>query len=113
MRVRWFAKQGSVIQRVKQSIGIVEILDNNKVPKGYNKEKAKVLETLRRKEDDIDELIGEIRRRDKFDEELDIDNNDSMAYINEREETNWIILTLESSSRLLGFPYNNAKYTNG
>ena len=33
-------------------------------------------------------MIVEIRRRDQFDDELDINNNETMTYTNEVEETN-------------------------
>ena len=32
-------------------------------------------------------MIVEIRRRDQFDDELDINNNETMTYTNEVEET--------------------------
>ena len=42
---------------------------------------------LRIREEDIDELIEEIRRRDQFDEEFYINSNETMTYTNEVEET--------------------------
>ena len=60
--------EGDTTLRMKQvlmaDINLVEILDNNKLSKGCNKNRAKDLGALRIKEDDIDELIEEIRRRD-------------------------------------------------
>ena len=42
---------------------------------------------LRIKEEDIDELIEEVRRRDLFDEEFDINNiNETVTYTNELKE---------------------------
>ena len=66
---------------------LVDILDYNKLPKGYNKKKVKDLGALRIKEEDIDDLIEEIRRSDHFDEEFDINNNETMTYTNEVENT--------------------------
>ena len=45
-------------------INLVKISDNNKLPYGFNKKKVKDLGALRIKEEDIDELIEEIRRKD-------------------------------------------------
>ena len=65
---------------------LVEISDNDKLPKGCNKKEAKDLGALKIKEEDIDELIEEIRRRYQFDEEFDINNNETRTYTNEVEE---------------------------
>ena len=53
-------------QVLKMDIKLVEISNNNKLPKEYNKKQTKDLGTLRIKEENIDELIEEIRRRDHF-----------------------------------------------
>ena len=101
MRVRWCAKKGSGIQpegesditlRMKQVLMADNKLDdfseNNRLPKGCNKIKGNELGALRIREEDIDELINEIRRRDQFDEEFDINKNEIMTYTNEVEESN-------------------------
>ena len=51
------------------------ITKDNKLPKGYNKRKAEELWAVRMREEDIDELLEEIRRRDQFDENFDIGND--------------------------------------
>ena len=66
---------------------IMEIAEENKLPKECNK-KAKELGALRLVEEDIDEQIEEIRRRDQFDEDFDININKIMTYTNEVEENN-------------------------
>ena len=73
-------------------IKLVEISDNNKLTKGYNKKKTKDLGVLKIEEEDVDELIEEIRKRDQFDEELDINNKETVTYTNEVEDTDWSIL---------------------
>ena len=60
--------------------------ENNRLPKGCNKIKGNELGALRIREEDIDKLIEEIRKRDQFDEEFDINSNEAMAYTNEVEE---------------------------
>ena len=67
------------------NIKLVDISDNNKLPKGYNKKKDKRFRSVKNKQEDIDELIEEIRKRDQFDEEFDINNNETMTYTNEVE----------------------------
>ena len=69
------------------NIKLVEISENNKPPKGCNRKQAKELGAIKIREKDIDELIMEIRSRDHFDEEFDINSNETMTYINEIEET--------------------------
>ena len=60
--------EGDTTLRMKQilmvDIKLEEISENNKLPKGCNKKKGKELGGLRIREEDIDELIEEIRRRD-------------------------------------------------
>ena len=63
-----------------------EMSENNKLPKGCNNIKIKELEAIRIREEDIDELIEEIRRRDQFDEEFYINSNETMTYTNEAGE---------------------------
>ena len=63
-------------------IKLEEISGNNKLPKGCNMKKGKELGALRIWEEDIDELLEEIRRRDQFDEEIAINSNDPMTYTN-------------------------------
>ena len=83
--------EGDTTLRMKQvlmvDIKLENISENNKLAKGYNNKKGKQLEALRIRKEDIDELIGEIRRRDQFDEESDINSNETMTYTNEIEET--------------------------
>ena len=59
---------GDTILRIKHflmvNIKLVEISNNNKLPKGCNKKRVN--------DKDIDELIETIRRRVQFDEQLDI-----------------------------------------
>ena len=90
-------------------IKLDEISENNKVPKGCNKKKGKELGALRIKEENTDELIEEISRKNQFDEESDINSNEKITYTNEVDETDWIISTLGLTSRLTEFPYSNAK----
>ena len=59
-----------------------EMSENNKLPKRCNKKKGKELGGLRIREEDIDELIEEIRRKDQFDEEFDNNSNEIMIYTN-------------------------------
>ena len=73
-------------------IKLVEISNNNKLAKRCNKKKAKYLGVLKIEEEDVDELIEEIRKRDQFDEELDINNKETVTYTNEVEDTDWSIL---------------------
>ena len=83
--------EGDTTLRMKQvlmvDIKLENISENNKLAKGCNNKKGKQLEALRIRKEDIDELIGEIRRRDQFDEESDININETMTYTNEVEET--------------------------
>ena len=98
----WYAPmlegKGDTILRMEQvlktDIKLVEISNNNKLPKGYNKKQTKDLGTLRIKEENIDELIEEIRRRDHFVKKIDIVNNETMTHTNEIEGTDWSLLTL-------------------
>ena len=64
-----------------------EMSENNKLPKGCNNKKIKELEAIRIREEDIDELIEEIRRRDQFDEEFNTNSNQTITQTNEVEET--------------------------
>ena len=64
-----------------------EISKNNKLSKGFNKNKVKKLGALRAREEDKDELIKETKRKDQFDEEFDIDSNKTITYTNNVEET--------------------------
>ena len=109
--------EGDKILRMKQvlmvDVKLEEISGNNKLPKGCNKKKGKELGALRIWEENIDGLIEEIRRRDQFDEEFDINSNEPMTYTNEVEEIGWSLLTLGPKSRLTGFPCINTKYTKG
>ena len=57
------------------NIQLIMITKDNKLPKGYNKRKAEELWAVRMREEDIDELLEEIRRRDQFDENFDIGND--------------------------------------
>ena len=75
-------------QVLMADIKLEEILENNKLPKECNKKKEKELGMLRIREEDIDELIEEIRRREQFNEEFDINSNETMSYTNEVEENN-------------------------
>ena len=68
---------------------------------------------MRITEEDIDELIEEIRRRDQFYEEFDIYSNETITYTNKVEETDGSLLTLGPTSQLLEFLYSNARYTKG
>ena len=83
--------EGDTTLRMKQvlmvDVKLVENLDNNKLPKGCNKKNSTDLGALRIKEDDIDELIEGMRRRYQFYEVFDINNNETMTYTNEIEET--------------------------
>ena len=65
-------------------IQLVDISEDNKLHKESLK-KVKALGALRMVEEDIDELIKEIRRRDKFDEEFNINSNERITYNNETE----------------------------
>ena len=56
-------------------------------------------------------MIEEIRRRDQFDEEFDINSNETMTYTDELEKTYWSLPTLGPALRLTEFPRSNAKYT--
>ena len=71
--------EGKNTLRMKQvlmpDIELIMITKDNKLPKGCNKRKAEELGVVRIREEDIDELLEEIRRRDQFDEEFDIDND--------------------------------------
>ena len=62
----------------------MDISEDNKLHKESLK-KVKALGALRMVEEDIDELIKEIRRRDKFDEEFNINSNERITYNNETE----------------------------
>ena len=59
---------------------------DNKLPKGCNKREAEELEVVIIREEDIDELLKEIRRRDQFDEEFNIDNDEKMTDTNKVDE---------------------------
>ena len=78
--------EGDTTLRMKQilmtDIKLVEILENNRLPKGYDKKKAKELGVLRIRKENIDELIEEIRWRGQFDKEFDINRNETMTYTN-------------------------------
>ena len=74
-------------QVLMANIKLDNISENNKLPKGCNKKKRKELGALRIIKEDTDKLIEEIRRRDQFDEEFDINSNKTMTYTNEVEET--------------------------
>ena len=75
--------EGNTTLRKKQvliaNIKLEKISGNNKLPKRYNKKKGIELGALRIREEDIDELIEEIRRRYKFDEEFNININEIMT----------------------------------
>ena len=78
--------EGDTTLRMKQilmaDIKLIEILENNRLPKGYDKKKAKELGVLRIRKENTDELIEEIRRRGQFNKEFDINSNETMTYIN-------------------------------
>ena len=74
-------------QVLMANIKLDNISENNKLPKGCNKKKRKELGALRIIKEDTDKLIEEIRRRDQFDEEFDINSNETMTYTNEVEVT--------------------------
>ena len=67
-------------------IELIMTTKNNKLPKGCNKRKAEELGAVKIREEDIDQLLEEIRRRDQFDEEFDIDNDKKITNINEVNE---------------------------
>ena len=48
------------------------------------------LGTVRIREEDIEELLEEIRGRDQFDEEFDIDNDEKITDTKEVDEIDWI-----------------------
>ena len=74
-------------QVLMADIKLKKISENNKLPKGFNKKKEKELGALRIRDENIDELIEEIRRKDQFDEDFDINSNEIMTYTNEVEDT--------------------------
>ena len=74
-------------QVLMADIKLKKISENNKLPKGFNKKKGKELGALRIRDENIDELIEEIRRKDQFDEDFDINSNEIMTYTNEVEDT--------------------------
>ena len=87
---------------------------DNKLLRGCNKRKTEELGALRIREEDIDELLEEIRRKYQFDEEIDIDNDEKITNTNEVDEMDWTQLTLgPKQSRLPKFLYSNTKYTKG
>ena len=73
--------------RLKQALLLnitrIKIDKNNKLPKRCNKKQVEALGALLIRNDDIDELLEEIFRRDKFDTEFAIE--DGVDY---RENTN-------------------------
>ena len=78
---------GDITVRLKQvllpNITTIKIDKNNKLPKRCNKKQVEELGALLIRNDDIDELLEEIFRRDKFDTEFAIE--DGVDY---RENTN-------------------------
>ena len=70
-------------------IELIMITKDNKLPKGYNKRKAEELGVVKIRKEDIDELLEEIRRRDQFGEEFDIDNDEKITDTNEVGEIDW------------------------
>ena len=54
---------------------MIKIYYNNKPPKRSNKKQVEKLEVLIIKNEEIDELLEEIHRRDKFDTEFGIDDD--------------------------------------
>ena len=74
-------------QVLMADIKLKKISENNKLPKGFNKKKGKELGALRIKEENTDELIEEISRKNQFDEESDINSNEKITYTNEVDET--------------------------
>ena len=64
-------------------IELIIITKDNKPPIGYNKKKDKELGAVRMNQEDITDLLEEIRRRDQFDDEFDIDNDEKMTDTNE------------------------------
>ena len=67
---------GDVTVRLKQvllpNITMIKIDKINILPKRYNKKEAKELGAIKMINDNIDELIEEIHRRDKLDTDFDI-----------------------------------------
>ena len=63
-------------------IKLIMTTKDNKLPKGCNKREAEELEVVIIREEDIDELLKEIRRRDQFDDEFDIDNDEKITDTN-------------------------------
>ena len=59
---------------------------DNKLLRGCNKRKTEELGALRIREEDIDELLEEIRRKYQFDEEIDIYNDEKITNTNEVDE---------------------------
>ena len=88
-----FGGEGQTILRMKQElmadIQLMDITEENKLPKGCNKtkskSKSKELGELSIVEEGIYELVKVIRRRDQFDEEFNININERMNYNNETE----------------------------
>jgi len=78
--------EGETSLRTKQvlmvDIELIMITNDNKLPKGYNKRKTEELGAVRIREEDIDELLENIRRRDQFDEEFDIDSDEKITDTN-------------------------------
>ena len=68
-------------------IELIMITKDNKLPKGCNKRKDEELGAVRIREENIDELLEEIRGRDQFDEEFDIDNDEKITDTNEVDES--------------------------
>ena len=72
-------ENGYIAVRLNQislpNIIITNINKNNKLPKRCNKKQAEKLESLRIRNDDIDELLQELFRRDKFDTEFGIEDD--------------------------------------
>ena len=62
------------------------ITKDNKLLRGCNKRKTEELKALRIREEDIDELLKEIRRKYQFNEEIDIDNDEKITNTNEVDE---------------------------
>ena len=56
-------------------IKLIMLTKDNKLSKRCNKRKTEEFETVIIREEDIYELLEEMRKRDQFDEEFDIGNN--------------------------------------
>ena len=85
---------------------------NIELPIRYSKKWAIDLREKKLIETDIDVLIEEIRRRNQFDEQFDINNNDDISN-NDTEAGDQYQPPLCPTLRLLEFLWVNTKNTNG